>query len=1185
MSDIRILYNKVYASMKSRCDAISAAMAENAAALASQSGEISSKIQSYREKIAEIDETLPQIEDLLVLAGKYVDHRTLPTVSAPEGYRVNIQRLKTWAQLIDPLPRDESPEGPQGDPYAQRIYMVASCDKKFLNDKKEKFGKAIRKLEDTLKTSESVSAEQSREKMRALEQQLLDYLSSDEFTGFADEVKGQNADHSYAVAPHKYKNASSASGAALGIYKLLLPAPEGEIRRRLESIFGEALYDAGSSAVSLPYVLAPGRDYAVSVRCTTVKTGAIDRGLQNFMLDVIQRSPAGTNRVYLLDCARFKSTGLGLLRPLEGSFAVAPVPRITDQITETLENLVSHADEIDEAIGSFDTLAEYNLSVPAEKRKARTTLILIGWPNGFESSDSEIIRRLMINHERYGITFIAVTFDGTEMISDDKSVLPGYVEQTAIHIEAKPASLTLQDEEEKQFPFVWYEASENLGAGYEESLRVVSPVKTTLGNEYPKRIREMSGAPAYIGSAFDRQYKKIELPFGVSSKDELMNISFENENFAAFVMGASRSGKSTFIHTLISGIISNYHPDNVELWLADFKQLEFKKYMDHCPPHVKYILLDESPELVYDLLDKLTEKMMERQRLFAKLGTGNRIVDKIDQIDTTKLPEPLPVIFVILDEFSIMSQAIEESDIYMLRLQNLLAKGAALGIRFLFSSQTFSTGTSGLTNTAKGQIQQRIAMKGKADEIEETLDLNAALKTEKVKNWMAALPPHYALVKCSQGPDKLPEVLRSHVLYFPKTEYRYDYIDELNRVMKPTEVYDPKNNACYVNKHPVMVDGNSYKSFRRDKMAALYEEYRRANAGDVEQEDIILSLGVPRRMSENEFTVLTEASRENMLLIAPNTETACAMSMVWTMAESVRMQGGNVSVWAYERNRLYRTYKDSHFSSCAVAEGMDEICDAIRVLKNDLREHRPGRDLIILLGMDQICLDFEYIDRTEGADNAESDREYIRRCAALEAKTAEELYEVEMAQAWEKANREFVDAAIDAGKSDEEILKELEEQCDRFCEEYEAEHPRPESEEEISDEEIPEEDEETASGEEPEKAEEEQSGAYNAIDDFIHVVKYGSRMGYHFIAVFSSVSDVNPCELKVEYFRHKMAFQIPEDDSRTLFDSKIASLLPERICQYDNGTDRYSVRPYLHSGILWDGWDVDENGNVVSPLL
>ena len=230
-----------------------------------------------------------------------------------------------------------------------------------------------------------------------------------------------------------------------------------------------------------------------------------------------------------------------------------------------------------------------------------------------------------------------------------------------------------------------------------------------LGTEYIKRI-DMNNFPEY-----ERGKKSIVLPYGVDQKDEVHSISFDNENFASYLMGASGSGKSTLLHTLITGIIRDYHPDDVELWLADFKMSEFAQYINPLPPHIKYILLDESQELIYDLIDKLTEKMMERQRFF--MSPEYRELKKVENVPKQNY---MPVIFVILDEISIMSQAVSESDYYKLRLQNLLAKGRALGIKFIFASQTFTKGIGGLTSTAKDQIQSRIAMKNSYNEINET---------------------------------------------------------------------------------------------------------------------------------------------------------------------------------------------------------------------------------------------------------------------------------------------------------------------------------------------------------------------------------------------------------------------------------------------------------------------------------
>lgn len=401
----------------------------------------------------------------------------------------------------------------------------------------------------------------------------------------------------------------------------------------------------------------------------------------------------------------------------------------------------------------------------------------------------------------------------------------------------------------------------------------------------------MTERPTYV-----REYKKIELPFGIDGKDQAHSLSFENENFATYLVGASRSGKSTLLHTLIAGLIRNYHPDNVELWLADFKQLEFKRYIKHLPPHVKYVLLDESTELVFDLIDKLTAEMMERQKLFARLGK-----QRIDQVDTTKLDQPLPVIFVILDEFSIMSQSIAESPIYKLRLQNILAKGAALGIKFLFSSQTFTTGVAGLTATARAQIQQRIAMKGTKEEISETLELSANLKTEQVRNWMDALPPHYALVKFRISADTLPQVKRFLVMYFKDYAPRDEMIDSIRNGMHVVDKYTPTDMNSYTDKHPVLVDGNTFDAFDNAEFMTHVHDLKTQSQSDLSGEEMFVSFGTPRLMVRTKTAALSSETRENILLISRSAEQACAASILLSAAKSFSLQGGQVEIWAYSK--------------------------------------------------------------------------------------------------------------------------------------------------------------------------------------------------------------------------------------------------------------------------------------------
>lgn len=1147
--------------------------------------DIPARIEKLEEQLTKIDEYMLKIEAFRKLAEKNLESKNVLTIEAPPGYRVNLNRLRQWAMLIDPM----SPN----DPYAQRVYVVAQCDECFLTQKKAEFTDRI----EQLKQDQNVGI---GEEIRSLEREIVGFkadikalLTGREMLELADAVKSANAMYWYESAPTSFAHTDKRfSYIAPGAYALPFDVPK-ECRSDLKALLGK-FYDEAGSRILLPVELDTSKEFAISVLCAPGKTKLLDRSLQNLLLNIIERYPAGQNKIYILDGLRFNSSVLGSLKQLEDSFAIAPIPRNPEQLTATLEQIVSGFADIDDIIELSDSVIEYNESQSDEKRIPRTTIILFGWPNSFEGQDKEYLQRIMTNYERYGISFVSISYRRLQKKEDEeKTALPEYAAQNAIRIRMMSKETLISIGEDLTQRFTWYTLSENLPASYAESIGNVEIKKQVATSVYPERYDCVS-IPDYV-----RTYKKLELPFGIDGKGKEYSASFENENFAAYLVGASRSGKSTLLHTLIAGIIRNYHPDNVELWLADFKQLEFKKYIEHCPPHVKYVLLDESTELVYDLIDKLTDKMMERQRAFARLGK-----ERIDQLDPTTLDAPMPLIFVILDEFSIMSQSIAESEIYRLKLQNLLAKGAALGIRFLFSSQTFTTGIAGLTPTARAQIQQRIAMKGTKEEISETLELSSNLKTEQVRNWMDALPPHYALVKYRISADTLPQVIRVLVMYFPDYALRDDMIEKLNQSMTPVDQYQPTSIHTYVAKHPVLVDGNSYEAFSPESL--LEEINKEKSTGTTFGDEIRISLGTPRLMSRMKLVPLSEETKENILMVARASEQMCAMSIVTSVVRSFLLQGKSVEIWAYAKNGLYRMARDKAWSSEAFAgitfsEGIDQVCDSIAHLRDDIREKKSGESLIVLLGIDRICTDFEFVDpssgtnqrREKGQDGLE---EFVRAeekslaQKGIIATTPEESQLAQRATLWIEKKGALKKQLKKEGKSKQEIDEEIQKAKELFFADPEITLPTQEQDSKQSVEEKSVPDNQPLTGEAPHQEQStvreasKQSGAYDATEDFQYVLKQGSRMGYHFMAVFNNFSDIKMSGLKTDWFRHRLSFQISADDSSEMFGRRIASNLPEHICQYSDSLTSYSFRPYLHPYIDWDGWMVDENGQVTSPF-
>lgn len=1158
-------YRRMLSRIRGIDDEISRTEEELRSLTDSSSVNVTARIEKLREQLEKIDDYVLKVKGFQDLAKRHLDSQNVLSIEAPPGYRVNLNRLRNWAMMIDPMSSN--------DPYAQRLFVVAKCDEHFLENKRKEFSARIEKLQQGLEDKSDVQRVLLRQRLADLEERRSRVIGSSEMKDFTDSVKAENDRLWHRKAPELFKNpAESKDSIAPGAFAAPLPVDQ-EQALSVKGTLGD-YFDREGRRVLLPVELNNKGEYVMCIRSTPARRKTQDAALQHLLLSSILASPAGKRRLYVMDAVRYNSASLGSLKQLEGSFVLQQIPRNPDQISAQLEQLFSSFVDLDDTLDAFDSLTEYNASVTEDRQLPLTTLVLIGWPSAFGSRDRELVQKIVTNYERYGVSLVTVSYDGEKKDARAESTLPEYALQNAVKVSMDRRETTVSLNDGAAQRFTWYTFQDELSDKFCRSLLLLEPEKKTLGTEYVRRF-DLERVPPYV-----RGRKSISLPYGVDARDQVHSLSFDNENFASYLMGASGSGKSTLLHTLITGILRNYHPDDVELWLADFKMSEFAQYMDPLPPHVKYILLDESPELVYDLLDKLTEEMMERQRFFMK----HRDMKKVENVPSSVY---MPVIFVILDEFSIMSQAVSESEVYKLRLQNLLAKGRALGIKFIFSSQTFTKGVAGLTQTAKDQIQSRIAMKNSYNEINETLELSSNTRTEQVKNWMDALPPHFALSKYRDG-DKI-NIQRLQVMYFKgkgdealKPQRRL--IQMLRERMHPVsrEDYDPNQPDAYVDKHPVVVDGNSYRAFEPEREAERLAQYR-AGAEELSPDDLLVSLGSPRRMTNEKYAVVTNESRENLLLVARAAEQSCALAMIRSAAESFRLQGAEIEVWAYGKNRLYRAARESGLISCPVREGMEEICTAIRALKDRIQNRETGCRLIVLLGMEQICGDFGLIDFSAPAarGGVRSGALSPAEAKKLEASTEKEKADAHEVEDLAKRFRaeyhidELEDEWFDADWSIEEINAEEERLFREFVEKF-GMNAAPEAEAKTASEEP--------APAEAEPAPEPESPVYNAAEDFKYLVKQGSRFGYHFLLALNTLSDLRATGLQPELFRHKLSFQVSADDSVTLFGNKTASRLPGHICQYSDSLESYSLRPFLHPGLSWDGWETDAEGRAAAPF-
>ena len=243
---------------------------------------------------------------------------------------------------------------------------------------------------------------------------------------------------------------------------------------------------------------------------------------------------------------------------------------------------------------------------------------------------------------------------------------------------------------------------------------------------------------------------------------------------------------------------------------------------------------------------------------------------------------------------------------------------------------------------------------------------------------------------------------------------------------------------------------------------------------------------------------------------------------------------------------------------------MDDICTEISSLKRELIEGKFEKKLIVLIGIDRICLDFDYITSESSNSN-----ENIDTIDKARVKTEDDQKRLDIFNSFNKMWGAIESKLVEDGKSKDEIIRIKKERRKQYVEENYIK--KIELNKKVN----------------PSKnlVFEKKSAnkkAYNAKEDFNFIVKQGSKLGRHFLLSLNSFADLKSTGLRLEYFRYKMSFQVSIDDSRILFRNKIGSTLPEHICQFNDTIESYSFRPYLHEGIEWDGWFV-KNGKVNNP--
>lgn len=156
------------------------------------------------------------------------------------------------------------------------------------------------------------------------------------------------------------------------------------------------------------------------------------------------------------------------------------------------------------------------------------------------------------------------------------------------------------------------------------------------------------------------------------------------------IAGQTGSGKSVLLHNLIFNLMAEYPPWELDLYLADFKRVEFSRYMDSgrfSAPHVVACAATGEIRYVLSLIQHLVDCMNAREDFFKRMG-----FEKIAKFRKAYPQVVLPRILLIVDEFQQMflEASAKESEHIHRMLTAIVKKGRATGVHIVFASQEMS---------------------------------------------------------------------------------------------------------------------------------------------------------------------------------------------------------------------------------------------------------------------------------------------------------------------------------------------------------------------------------------------------------------------------------------------------------------------------------------------------------------
>lgn len=379
-------------------------------------------------------------------------------------------------------------------------------------------------------------------------------------------------------------------------------------------------------------------------------------------------------------------------------------------IEQKLKIMTDHISNVTQRClqGKYDNIYEYN-RVAEQNAEAYQVLMLMDFPAGLTDQSLKLLEQIVTSGPKCGVfTVIYRNESQYKKISERSYPLITNIEASfqVFNFNDNCTQITCSGEKVKDKALLW----SNLQLPSNNQMdQIIATLKKGIKNadKVVIGIDKVSNA-----ETTETTKDGIRIPIGIHGANEVQYLTLGvGGSHHALIAGVAGSGKSSLLHTIILRTLTQYSPDELSIYLVDFKRgVEFKIYADFELPSFKVVAIESEREFGYNILLALEREQKIRADLFKKSH-----VDKIEEYRA--LGKKMPRVLVIMDEFhELFSNANDEfAKKSATIMERIVRQGRAFGVHLILASQSYSNIT-GIDRAVFDQMAVRIVLKcSKAD--------------------------------------------------------------------------------------------------------------------------------------------------------------------------------------------------------------------------------------------------------------------------------------------------------------------------------------------------------------------------------------------------------------------------------------------------------------------------------------